>query len=684
MKGMKLFGVLLLVLGLLINPIVGDPVFAAENTGVKLSQTGGYFASQGDNNVLLKIQVANNSNEKITFLPSTGLPQSSGALTEPNPNEGTISLGAGKATEVVFTINVAGNAPAETHYINVTLIDKGPNSGQVLRTGKANIQVSKKASLPVTGNQDTYLPAADLVHSLSPNDAIVAGVKNKLSLSFVNRGNVTMRDTKVNISLPEGITIDNSSSTLSVGYVGIGDAKTVAFPLVAETSMASKNYPITVRIIFNVMTSSGSGNDANYFVNEHTIEQTLYIPVQASGSSASLSGLSITNINLPKQVLAGEDFTLNFKLANAGNNGTGQVKIYAEPQSGIVNRSQNAFVEKDIKAGETKSYSINFFTTDQTSETSYTIKLIAESLSGEGDSIQQYTAVYVKNTGSDSIKTPQLMVSSYDYGGSFVQAGDEFRLNLDLRNTSSAHNLRNIKVTLESGDGTFIPVKSSNSFFIDRINKGGYTSQSMYLSTKPDAEQKTTSVNIAMSYEDTEGNAFTSTDVISIPVMQDTRLLVDDIIAPPEMYMGMPNGVSVDFYNMGRTRLNNLRINAEGDFDTMESNSYYVGNMEPGTEDSYDFSFMPRDVGLMTGKIIFTYEDASGDQQTYEKEFEFQIMEMPAWDEDPFQPDDMNGEGGKIPWIPIVIALVVIGGVAFILIRRRRRKKMIKEMEIDE
>ena len=59
-------------------------------------------------------------------------------------------------------------------------------------------------------------------------------------------------------------------------------------------------------------------------------------------------------------------------------------------------------------------------------------------------------------------------------------------------------------------------------------------------------------------------------------------------------------------------------------------------------------------------------------------------MEMPAWDEDPFQPDDMNGEGGKIPWIPIVIALVVIGGVAFILIRRRRKKKMIEEMEIDE
>ncbi|HZK02637.1 MAG TPA: hypothetical protein VFC96_07230, partial [Anaerovoracaceae bacterium] len=360
------------------------------------------------------------------------------------------------------------------------------------------------------------------------------------------------------------------------------------------------------------------------------------------------------------------------------------VKIYTEAQSGLVNRTQNTFVEKNIAAGESRDYSVTFLTTGQTEEAGYTIKLAVDPISGEGEGVQQYTAVYVKNLGSDSIKTPQLMVSGYSYGGTFVQAGDEFRLNLELRNTSTAHNLRNVKVTLDSGDGTFIPVKSSNSFFVDRINRGGYTSHSINLSTKLDAEQKTTSVNVSMTYEDTEGNAFTATDVISIPVMQDTRLVVDDIITPPELYAGMQTGISVDFYNMGKTRLNNLRINAEGDFDTMESNSYYAGNMEPGTEDSYDFSFIPREAGNMSGKIIFSYEDASGDQQIYEKDFEFQIMEMPSWDEEEFSPDDMNDEGGKVPWVPIVIVLAVLAAVGFWIIRRFRRKKMLREMEIDE
>lgn len=298
--------------------------------------------------------------------------------------------------------------------------------------------------------------------------------------------------------------------------------------------------------------------------------------------------------------------------------------------------------------------------------------------------MQQYTGVYVKNMGTDSIKTPLLMVSNYSYGGSYVQAGDEFRLDLGLQNTSSAHTLRNIKVTLDSPDGTFIPVRSSNSFFIDQVDKNGTVNQSMYLSVKPDAEQKTTSINVSMSYEDTEGNAFTATDVISIPVMQDTRLIVDDIITQPELYVGMPNGVSVDFYNMGRTKLHNLRINAEGDFDTMESNSYYVGNMEPGTTDSYDFSFIPRETGTMSGKIIFTYEDASGHQQVYEKEFQFQIMDMPVWNEEPWPPEEMPTEGGSIPWLPIGIGTAVVIAAAIFFIRRHRKKKINEEMEINE
>lgn len=670
---------LLFLLGGLGSPYTAAPAFAAENVQVKMEQTGGFFATQGDRNIPLLVRVTNSSNGKIVFSPTTGLSQSSGALTEPNPNTGTVTLESGQSTELVFSINVSGSAQVETHMVNITLIDKGENTGQVLRSKTVSIQVGKKMSAPVTGNPENYLPALDLVHSLNPGDSIIAGADNMLTLSFTNRGNTTMWDTKVILSLPDGISVNNGSSTVSVGYMGVGSTKTVSFPITADTGLTSKNYPITVRISFRTILNAGTdGTQAN----DQTIEQTLYIPVSGSGGTAG--NVAITSVSLPYQVSSGQDFTLSFRVENQGSGNTGKLKIYTESQDGLPNRTQNVFLDPGIAGGSGKTFSVTYFSEASAAEKNYPIKIVVEPASGgeSGDTVSQYAGVFIKKIGSGTIKTPQLMVSSYSFGGSFVQAGREFLLNLQLTNTSGSHDLQNIKVTVDSGDGTFIPVQSSNSFYIEKIGRKGRANHSMALSVKPDATQKTTSVNLNMSYEDADGNAYTATDVISVPVIQETRLVVDEIIAPPELYTGMQTGVNIQFYNMGKTILSNLRIRSEGNFDTMESSTYYVGNMDPGRSDSYSFSFMPRAAGPMDGKVIFTYEDASGNEQSLEKEFSFQVMDMPVMPEEPFPP--MEEPGGKFPWVPVIIGVVILGVGAVFFLRRHRKKKMHEEMSIDE
>lgn len=660
--------VLIFMLVTIAVPSTVGLVFGAENVRVKIEQTGGFFATQGDSNVPLKVRVTNNSNARISFAPSIGLSATSGPLTEQRPNTGTIILESGQSTELVFTINVSGTAFAGTHTVDITLID----DGQVLRSGSANIQVGKKLSAPITGNDETFLPAADLIHSLSPGDSIIAGSDNNFSLTFVNRSNTAMKDAKVTLSLPEGISVNNASSTLYVGYVGIGDTKSVTFPITADSELTSKNYPISVRIDFYIGLN-----------NSQSIEQTLYVPVSGKGGGAS--NIAITSVNVPVQVASGDDFRLSFKVENRGTSDTGKLRIFTESQDELPNRTQNIFLDSGILKGESKQFSVTYFSEASAVEKNYPIKIVVEPTSGgkEGESVSQYTGVFIKKTGSGSIKTPQLMVSSYSFGGSYVQAGDEFNLSLQLYNTSGSHDLENIKVTVDSTDGTFIPVRSSNSFYIEKIDHKGTADHSMIFSVKPDAEQKTTSVNLNMSYEDISGNEYTANDVISIPVMQETRLVIDDIVAPPELYAGMQTGLNVQFYNMGKTTLGNLRINAEGDFDTMESSTYYVGNMEPGRNDYYSFSFMPRAVGPMDGRVVFTYEDASGNEQSFSKEFTFEIMDMPPMPDDFYPPMDEPGSG-KIPWIPIAVGLAVLIAVAVFLIRRRRKKRMLKEMSIDE
>lgn len=664
---------LTMVLGLPMLPFAVNKVSAAENTQVKVEQTGGYFAVQGDVNVPVKVRITNSGSEAVTFSVGTNLSATTGDLREPKPNAGITTLGSGQSTELVFSTNVASNADVGSHSATILFIDKGSNYGDVLRTKTVSIQVSKKTTTEAAEYPGNYMAAADLAHYISPGDAILAGVENELTLSFSNKGNTAMKDAEVTLTLPEGISINNASSTLSVGYVAIGASKTVVFPITADRDIVSKNYPVTVHIAFYNKENSAE-----------SIEQTLYIPVEG-GESSSLDDLVITGITAPDQASAGKDFTLTFRLENRGAYDIKQIKISVDTPEGLVNRTKNVFLESTLAAGDSRSYSVTLFSSAGAEEKSYVIPIAVEPSSGstDGDRIVQYAGVFLKNMGSGTVKTPQLMVSNYSFGGTYVQAGDEFRLDLGMINTSSSHALQNIKVTLESNDGTFIPVRSSNSFYIDQIEQGGMENYSLYLAAKPDAEQKTTSINIAMSYEDTAGNAYTATDVISIPVMQETRLVVDDIIAPPELYAGTQNGVSVEFYNMGKTKLNNLQITAEGNFDTMESNRYFVGNMGSGSSDSYDFSFIPRAIGSMAGKIIFTYEDASGDSQQIEKEFSFEIMDMPVWEEEPIPTEE--DLGGGIPWLPIGIGTVLSAVAAGVVVHRiRHKRKMHREMEIDE
>ena len=263
----RLFPAVLAVLVALAAPLFpgsGDAVYAAENTQIRIEQTGGYFAVQGDNNVALKARVTNNSSASVAFSAKTGLAQTGGGLTEPNPSSGTVTLGAGQSTELVFSINVASNATLGSQPVNVLLIDKGTNTGDVLRSKTLTISVAQKTTTQPAEYPGNYFAAADLVHTLSPGDAVLSGTTNQLTLSFFNKGNTVMKDAKVTLGLPSGVTLVSASTTLSVGYVTVGDSKTVVFPVTADADMESGNYPFTVTISFLDKENSS-----------HSIEQTL-------------------------------------------------------------------------------------------------------------------------------------------------------------------------------------------------------------------------------------------------------------------------------------------------------------------------------------------------------------------------------------------------------------------------
>ena len=126
---------------------------------------------------------------------------------------------------------------------------------------------------------------------------------------------------------------------------------------------------------------------------------------------------------------------------------------------------------------------------------------------------------------------------------------------MSLLNTSSYATVSNIKVSLVSDDGVFSPVNSSNTIYIESIGPKESIQNVFTLTPKRDAEHKTYGISVNIEYEDDKGNQYNSKDIISINVIQQAKLVLGDLILPPEVYVGQTFPVSIEFYNMGKTTL---------------------------------------------------------------------------------------------------------------------------------
>ncbi|HML36431.1 MAG TPA: NEW3 domain-containing protein [Bacillota bacterium] len=672
-KAAVIFLMAVLVMG--VQSLPSGPFTVAGNSAygaimlIKSTSKGADSAVQGEDGVPITVEVQNQENKNFTFDSATlGISNGSGISISGGPS-GTTTLAKNQTSNFTFYLDIGG---ADTGERTLSLTLRNGNDIVHENGALGRLTIYEKMADVGKGSGTGSVATLDITHKTEPEEGFDSGRTNTLILELFNNGSSVFRNAEISLTMPDGLSLDNASNSTNLGYISVGSRRTVSFPITVDDDAKSKTYGITVKV-----------TGLNYSGDSVGIEKTFYVPVNGSGGSLRDAEINITGV--PSQVSGQDEFVLSFDVKNPGSSTLKDVKVNVDVPDGLLNKTRSTFIESSIPAKGSKSYSVTMFAADGAKEKAYPIKIsLSSSASTEdADAVIQYASVYV--SASSGEKTPQLMVDSYSYGGTFVQAGSEFVLDLGLYNTSGSHTISNIKVTVSAEDGAIIPVNSSNSFYIDKLGKKERIDKAMHFSVKPGAEQKTTPLTVDMSYEDAAGNPFTSKDTISIPVMQETKLEVDDVIAPPELYAGMQSGVSVQFYNMGKTTLNNLRVTAEGDFDTPESTSYFAGNMESGKSDTYDFSFIPRQGGTMEGKIIFTYEDASGDQQVLERPFSFQVMaEMPAFDDGMPPMDDGAGAGGISKKKVILAILILLAAVGIFVWRKIRKKKRNRELEINE
>lgn len=584
----------------------------------------------------------------------------------------TISkLNARKSDSAVFKIRVSDDAEDKVYSVRINYYYS--NMAGSIFEGSDIIKVKV---------QNSKRPPKLILSAIGYGDeALIAGENKTVSAVIRNNGALDAREVKVSLKglNTTGFTLYKSPDVKQLPDIQADKVVQVDYILNPSLSMETGNYDLTLRIDYK------DSKNNSYFE-----EISFFLPVK--GLDTNLSDIKMQNIIVPDyEVNLEESFKIRFDIVNKSAIEADEVKVSLGLEKDIICKSLNIVSLGKLEKDQAKSVEFELYATVDAVTKNYPIQINVDFESGVGskkvkNTISQYIGVFV-NRGRGS-GTPRIIVDRYDIEPSTIKAGDNFKLTMSLLNTSSVNTVSNIKVSLVSDDGVFNPVDSSNTIYIESIGPKENIQKVFSLMPKRDAEHKTYGISVDIDYEDEKGTQFNSKDIISVPVIQQVKLVLGDLMAPPEVFIGQPFPVSIEFFNMGKTVLYNLMIKTEGNFTTQNSN-YYVGNFEAGNTDSYDVGVIPEQEGPIKGSIIFSFENAVGEALEVVKEFESNAIMMPMEPmPDPGFNDNMGNDGGDGKFISFIKNPYVIGGLIILVmgititIRKVRKKK--KEMWLDE
>ncbi|HOE56172.1 MAG TPA: hypothetical protein PLI20_01055 [Bacillota bacterium] len=584
------------------------------------------------------------------------------------------TLNSKKSDLIVFNLKVKSYAEEKTYEMNVEF--KYYNSKNTYFTSSEKIYVKI-----INSGNEPILTIQDIKYSANP---VKAGEKIQVSLNISNMGDTDAEGVKLSVEglKKDEFTLSSGVDSFYFDRIKGNEKKNILLNLLPADSMGNGNYGLEIKMEYKDQRKVSHSDAISFFIN---------VQGRSKSSNVLLKNIAAT----PKEVKANENFTLSFDVCNEGVSAARNVKVTVKGEDGIISKSPDVKILEELAAGEVKKLEYILYANSEAKTQNHNLLINLEYEDAERDNskntVNQYAGIYV-NGGNNKI-TPKIIISNYSFEPKVVRAGEEFSLDLTFMNTSLTKTVNNIKIYLtgidsnKEGNVVFTPVGSSNTFFIDSIKPKGVAARNIKMYTIPDAQPKYYNITANIEYQDGEGAEYKAEELIGIPVIQQSKLDASEINLPMEVFVGQPTPISLQYYNKGKTKLSNLMIKVEGDFQ-IENGEAYIGNFESGSSDYYEAMLTAAQPGAANGKVKFSFEDPSGEEFTYEREFNINAVEMPPMDipgDMPPMPvstkDKIMNKTIKNKYFWIGIAVVAAG---IFTSRKLIKNKRRKGMELDE
>ncbi len=266
-----------------------------------------------------------------------------------------------------------------------------------------------------------------------------------------------------------------------------------------------------------------------------------------------------------------------------------------------------------------------------------------------------------------------VQIESYTIDTEAVVPGEEFTLELTIKNTSDVNTVGSCLITYESEDGMIAPVYGeSNQIFIDGINPSKTKKVSIKLKAASLIETLSTPLVFTISYADENSLQNTLTSRLDLPVSTSGTLRIDNISVPTVATLGTKSRISITYANSGADELSNIVLHVVGSKlgDDLEVSLESLGGADKKYAEAYiDYTA----IGTQNIQISFTYDDEEGlTHETSRQSYDVVVSSDGNYGSSEITA--VQGNAIKSYAVQIVIIAVVIVILVVLIIIYRKKK----------
>lgn len=486
--------------------------------------------------------------------------------------------------------------------------------------------------------------------------------------------------------------------------------------ILSDESLETGRYTVTLTV------TCGSATDSRSF-NIDVENSTVTLDESKDVPSFILAGASIPQGKGSSKLST----TLDINLKNPTNFRASDVEVTLSNLGDLVLNTYTDTVSiGDVAGGETVKASFPIiFPEYPAAQSSVVVNVTYKDNAGAEHTDSFNVFIQAKEKDKDSAPvdtstlTPKVIVSNYSTDVEKIVSGDEFVLTFVLKNTSLDKDVKNMTVDVIPGsDGSsgssngaiFSPIDGTTSFYTAQLDKDGELEYSIKLKTSASAGARSYPITIRYSFEYENSGQYAqgngSMD-INLPVTQPIKFELMEWYPPTECYGADGCTISFQYFNKSKNPMTNLAVSVEGDFSMP---TQYVGTLAASSYDFFSGTIIPNDPSAVgetkTAILVFTFEDASSNEQRVEYPFDVLICESMATDPgmggdviggdgmggdiavDPGMPgmgEEIPAEGGMPNWakyllyvgVPVIAVAVII--VVVIVVKKRKAAKVLED-----